>query len=304
MYVFAGFGVPHNTDVRERETMMILTEAAGAMDQTTVAATEAFRVVDLIGVLCNGIIGGRIARAKRFDYVGFGVLALMSALGGGAIRDTLLNTVPVALTDPYYLGTALVGALIAFLWRMDSKWTSRMINVADGLVIGTWSATGVLKTLSLGFGILPAILMGICTAVGGGMVRDVSAGNVPKVLSRETFYVTPAIMSGLIMVGFYYWHKPMLGMGVATVVGLAAIMIAQWKSYILPEAPEITITMTPSQLRQMLRLRGIKVRRSRNEESTDQSEIVDLPDGTQIDLSEGDSMADHPDNNNREPYDN
>ncbi|MDO5747594.1 MAG: trimeric intracellular cation channel family protein [Actinomycetaceae bacterium] len=231
------------------------------MDQASSAVGDVFRIVDLVGVLCNGIIGGRIARKKRFDYVGFAILALMSALGGGAIRDILLNTVPVALTDPYYLATALLGALIAFLWRMDSKWSSRMINIADGIVLGTWSATGVVKTLSLGFNILPAILMGITTAVGGGMIRDVSAGNVPKVLQRENLYVTPAAISAIIMVGCYYAHYPMVGMAIASIVAVTLSMLAQKRKWTLPEAPEMTITMTPAQFRQILRLRGIKIRK-------------------------------------------
>lgn len=223
--------------------------------------SELYRVVDLVGVFCNGVIGARIAREKKFDYVGFAILGLMSALGGGAVRDVLLNTVPIALTDPYYLGVALSGALVAYIWKLDSRWTSKLINLGDALVLGCWSATGVIKTLSMGFGVIPALLMGITTAVGGSMIRDVACGNIPKVLQRETVYVTPALLAGGLMIVFYYLHRPIVGMGVAILAAVIVVVIAQWRQWRLPEAPEWTVTLTSTQLRQLMTLRGIKIQR-------------------------------------------
>ena len=92
------------------------------LDTLNQTLPDLFRVIDLLGVLLNGILGGRIARIKRFDAVGFMVLAIMCALAGGMLRDIMLDQgPPVALTDPFYLGTALVGALVAMLWRLDSR---------------------------------------------------------------------------------------------------------------------------------------------------------------------------------------
>ena len=83
---------------------------------------EIFRAIDLTGVLLNGVLGGRLARMKRFDAVGFCVLAITSALGGGMVRDVLLGAAPpVALTDPRYLTVALAGAGVAMLWKLDSR---------------------------------------------------------------------------------------------------------------------------------------------------------------------------------------
>ena len=103
---------------------------------------DLFRVIDLVGVLLNGVLGGRLARTKHFDAVGFAVLAIMCALAGGMIRDVLLQAgPPVALTDPFYLGTALVGAAIAMLWKLDSRPWRIALVVADGTVLGCWAAT-------------------------------------------------------------------------------------------------------------------------------------------------------------------
>ena len=145
------------------------------LDTLNQTLPDLFRVIDLLGVLLNGILGGRIARIKRFDAVGFMVLAIMCALAGGMLRDIMLDQgPPVALTDPFYLGTALVGALIAMLWRLNSRFWRIALVIADGTVLGCWAATGALKTLNAGLGVGPAILLGIMTAVGGGMIRDIS----------------------------------------------------------------------------------------------------------------------------------
>ncbi|MDO5049801.1 MAG: trimeric intracellular cation channel family protein [Actinomycetaceae bacterium] len=221
------------------------------------ALPDLFRVIDLTGVFLNGIIGGRLARQKRFDAVGFAVLAIMSALGGGMVRDTLLQAgPPVALTDPYYLGTALVGALIAFLWRLDSKFASRAMLVADGLVLGTWAATGAMKTLALGFGVMPAILLGMTTAIGGGMIRDVSAGNVPMVFGGNNLYATPAAVASIVMVIFFYFDLNMIGMLMATIVGSSFTVVAHWRSWQLPAHADWTLTLTSSQLRLLRKRRG------------------------------------------------
>ncbi len=227
------------------------------LDALNQSLPDLFRFIDLTGVFLNGIIGGRLARQKRFDAVGFAVLAIMSALGGGMVRDTLLQAgPPVALTDPYYLGTALVGALIAFLWKLDSRLASRMIVVADGIVLGTWAATGAGKTLALGFGIMPAIMLGMITAVGGGMIRDVSAGNVPMVFGGNNLYATPAAVASVVMVVFSFQDLQMLGMLAATIVGSSFTVVAHWRKWQLPTNADWTLTLTSTQLAQLVRHRG------------------------------------------------
>ena len=79
-----------------------------------------FRIVDVTGVVASGLLGGAVARSKRFDIVGFVSLAIITGLGGGMLRDVLLNSgFPVALTDPAYLAGALIAALVAYVVRLD-----------------------------------------------------------------------------------------------------------------------------------------------------------------------------------------
>ena len=231
------------------------------LDTLNQTLPDLFRVIDLLGVLLNGILGGRIARIKRFDAVGFMVLAIMCALAGGMLRDIMLDQgPPVALTDPFYLGTALVGALIAMLWRLNSRFWRIALVIADGTVLGCWAATGALKTLNAGLGVGPAILLGIMTAVGGGMIRDISAGMVPQVFGGNNLYATPAFVSAAIMAAFGHSGLEQIGMLVATVVGSSFTVLAHWRKWQLPSHNDWTLTMTATQLRALLRLRSLDER--------------------------------------------
>ena len=214
------------------------------LDALNNSLPEVFRAIDLMGVLLNGILGGKVARERNFDAVGFCILAIMTALAGGMIRDLLLTTrtgAPVAITDPYYLGFAIIGALIAMAFRMDSRAWSVLLVIADGMVLGCWSATGAIKTLDAGFAIMPAIL--------GGMVRDISAGLVPRVFGGNNLYATPAFACSLVTVIFWYMGQPVLGMGASIIVGLVFTGMAHWRRWKLPQTREWTITLTYSQLK-------------------------------------------------------
>lgn len=221
------------------------------------AVSDVFRVIDLTGVLLNGILGGKLARSKHFDAVAFIILAIMSAMAGGIVRDVMLqHGPPVAITDPLYISTALVGAGIAFLWKLQSRFWNVALIVADGIVLGCWAATGAMKTMSFGFGIMPALLLGVTTAVGGGMIRDVTAGNVPTVFGGNNLYATPALVSAGIMVALYSFGHPTAGMITATVIGSSFTVLAHWRKWQLPVHNDWSLSLTPSQLRRLLATRS------------------------------------------------
>lgn len=214
-----------------------------------------FRTLDVVGVVLNGIIGGTIARQRRFDLVGFVVLALLSALGGGALRDVLLQTgKPVFLVDPLYLGGALTGAAIAYvlnlrgrLWRWTFPW-------ADAAVLGAWAVTGAVKSLNSGLGWMPAILLGVVTAVGGGMVRDIVAGNVPEIFGGRPLYAAPAVLAAAaVVVGLQAGWPPVPVMLGSAILGASVTLLARWRNWQIPVHGDGTITMTRAQMAQLIR---------------------------------------------------
>lgn len=205
----------------------------------TLTLSTVVRVADLTGVLANAVLGGVIARTRDFDPVGFATLAIMSGLGGGMIRDTLLQSgAPVALTDGSYIAVALVGALVAFLVPVDGRLWKRVFPWVDALAIGAWAAAGAQKTLGLGFGVVPAMLLGTLTAVGGGVVRDVVLRQIPAIFGRGTLYATSALAASGVMVLLSRLGHPAAGTLAAMGTGALMTILAQRLGWRLPTAYE------------------------------------------------------------------
>lgn len=197
--------------------------------------------IDLAGVLLNGVLGGIIARSRQFDAVGFAILAIISALGGGMLRDTLLqHGPPAALTNPYYLGAALAGAAIAFVLRLRGKWVTRAITIADAVVLGCWAASGTAITLGAGFGVIPALMLGMTTAVGGAIIRDVIVGQVPAVFGGNTLYATAALSASATMLVVQPFAGGNIGICSSIIVGAGLSLLARWRRWQLPQHSDWT----------------------------------------------------------------
>jgi uncharacterized membrane protein YeiH len=203
---------------------------------SSAALTDLFRGVDLTGVFANAMLGGVMARAERLDPVGFAILAILSGLGGGLIRDTFLqHGTPIALTDYAYLATALAGAAVAFVARVEGRAWDRTFPLLDALALGCWASAGAQKTLAVGLGWLPAVLLGTITAVGGGMVRDVVLRRIPAIFGGNTLYATCAVLASAVMVGLEDAGLVSLGLVASTVTGAALVLLARWRGWYLPE---------------------------------------------------------------------
>ena len=161
-----------------------------------------YQTLDLIGVVLNGAIGGSIARQRNFDIIGFAFLALFSALGGGMLRDTLMQRgTPAAIAEPMYMGMAILGGLLAMVIHLKGRaWELFRVH-GDAIILGVWAVTGTTKALTYGMPWASAMFMGMLTAVGGGMIRDIATGSIPSIFGGNTLYATPAIFSSAIMVG-------------------------------------------------------------------------------------------------------
>jgi uncharacterized membrane protein YeiH len=204
--------------------------------------TEIIRFVDLAGVLANAILGGIAARSARLDIVGFLILAIMSGLGGGMIRDTLLqHGTPVALTDPAYLICAFAGGAVAFFIPLTGTLSRRSLVLLDALAVGCWAAAGAQKTLDAGLWWLPAVMLGVITAVGGGMVRDIMLLKVPTIFGGNTLYATSALVASVEMVVLSLLGYQAIGSAAAILSGALLSLLARRYGWILPTGLELRI---------------------------------------------------------------
>ena len=158
-------------------------------------------MLDLVGAFAFALNGALTAvRAAHVDIVGVLTLGVITALGGGIIRDILLGALPPAtFVDWRYLAVAAAGGLIAFLFSGPLRRLTTSIDVLDAAGLSLFAITGASKALEMGLGPVQAIILGTVTAVGGGTVRDVLIREVPSVLSSG-LYAIPALVGAALAV--------------------------------------------------------------------------------------------------------
>ena len=185
--------------------------------------------LDLVGVFVFALSGGLVAVRKGLDLFGVLVLAASAALGGGILRDLLItDDPPVGITDWRLLAAATVGGLVTFVWHPQVERITRIVRVLDAFGLAAFAVAGSLKAVLVpDVSPIAAVIVGIITAVGGGVVRDVLAGQVPEVLRRE-LYAVPAALGALIVVGadqFEVLSPPVLWGAFLVVVGVRLVAV-------------------------------------------------------------------------------
>jgi len=183
-------------------------------------AAPALLALDLAGTLAFAVNGALTAlRVARLDIVGVVTLGMITALGGGIIRDVLLGSLPPAtFSDWRYLAVAAGGGLVVFAFGRQLERLTALITVMDAAGLSLFAVTGAVKALELGLGPAQAVILGAITGVGGGTLRDVLVRRIPSVLSSG-LYAIPALVGATATVvvselGVY---------NVATGVGAAAL---------------------------------------------------------------------------------
>ena len=178
---------------------------------------------DLFGTAVFAFSGVLMAGRLRMDGFGVIVLAAVTAIGGGTIRDLIIGADKVFWTvDSWYLwvilGTALIGQFMA---KLPRRLPWYILPLADAFGLAIFTIIGAEKALEYGYSGMVAVVMGVITGVAGGMIRDVLAREIPMVLQRE-IYATASVLGGIIYTG-----SLALGMAtlLATVLGMSGTLI-------------------------------------------------------------------------------
>ncbi|MCG5214979.1 trimeric intracellular cation channel family protein [Streptosporangium sp. KLBMP 9127] len=160
-------------------------------------------VLDLAGIFVFAISGALLGVRKRLDVVGMAVIASMTALGGGILRDLILNLRPAAFESVGYVLVPLVATAIVFFWHPHVERLMPAVLVFDAAGLGLFCAVGTEKALIVGLSPLHATLLGVTTAVGGGILRDILAGEIPSLLYDRQLYAVPALLGAVTMASLY-----------------------------------------------------------------------------------------------------
>jgi uncharacterized membrane protein YeiH len=185
--------------------------------------------LDLIGVFVFALSGGLTAARKQLDPVGFLFVAAVTGVGGGTLRDLLLDRGPVFwIGEPIYLGLTSMAALLAFVVAPHLERRQAALLWADAVGLAAFSVMGAQTALEAGAGATVAVLMGTMTATFGGLIRDVVCNETPLILRREIYATAAAGGAAVLVIGEQLGLPPTLsaalGLGVALVargVGIA-----------------------------------------------------------------------------------
>ena len=203
-----------------------------------------FFILELIGTVAFAISGALVAIEKKMDILGVAVLGMTTAVGGGILRDIILGiTPPTAFRDPIYAFVSIACSLIMFLPSVR-KALNRIpriydltVRCIDALGLGLFTVIGIRVAFfaHIGSKVFLCVFVGVVTGVGGGVMRDLFAGNKPYIFVKH-FYACASIIGALACV----WLWPFIGqtaaMALGAVIVIALRLIAAYRRWELPRA--------------------------------------------------------------------
>ena len=182
-------------------------------------------IIDIIGTFVFAISGALTARDKELDIFGAGVVAFVTALGGGTLRDLLLGQHPVGwMHRPEYLALVLGGLLFAIFFKKLIAHLRRTLFLFDTIGIAVFTIFGLEKALAMGLHPVIAVMMGMVSAVFGGVVRDIICNEIPLIFRRE-IYALACLAGGMLYLALGWINVPENYAILSTVILVIALRI-------------------------------------------------------------------------------
>ncbi|MFN7095279.1 MAG: trimeric intracellular cation channel family protein [Burkholderiales bacterium] len=205
---------------------------------SSVSFDQIFQVASCIGIIAFALSGVLLAARKHFDVVGTFVLSLLTATGGGAIRDIMVNRTPNLLKDPLLVYVTLATLFFSLLFKLhhksnlEKKW---LFVASDAVGLAAFTITGTLVGLEVNLGLFGVMLLGLITAVGGGVLRDILVNDVPFILKGD-FYASVALFISLsLYILHHYQALSSINIGIIGIIGTSMRLIAYAKNWRLPQ---------------------------------------------------------------------
>lgn len=165
---------------------------------------EIIYILDILGTFAFAISGALVAMKKQFDIFGVVIIAFVTAVGGGMLRDVLINSHPINwIGDMNYIWTILIAVTLTFLFKSKIAPLRKTFFLFDTVGIGVFTLLGLEKCLNIGLHPFIALIMGVISAVFGGVIRDVLTRKVPLIFKKE-IYASACFIGGIVylLLGF------------------------------------------------------------------------------------------------------
>lgn len=153
-------------------------------------------IVEIIGTLAFAISGIRLAAIKKFDWFGAFIVGLVTAIGGGTIRDVFLDTTPFWMLNSWYLVVTAIALFLVVIFKKILVRFGSTVFIFDTIGLALFMVIGMQKTIEFGFPMWVAIIMGTITGAFGGVIRDILINEEPLIFRKEV-YATACISGGL-----------------------------------------------------------------------------------------------------------
>ena len=195
-------------------------------------------VLDWVGTLVFAFSGALVGVQKRFDLFGVLFLGLVVAVVGGMARDVLIGAVPpVAITNIHYFLISIAAGLIIFWWYPRVATLQRPILLFDAVGLSLFAVTGAQKAIEYGINPVMAAVLGMITGIGGGMTRDVLAGDVPFVLRGDLYALAALAAGATVSIGRALGLAPLAPMLLGGVICVFLRLMAIYRGWRAPVAP-------------------------------------------------------------------
>lgn len=195
-------------------------------------------VADILGIIAFALSGFLVGVRNNLDLLGLVISASLTALGGGVVRDVILDRTPFAFTE-YYPAITVIGTVaIAFVFRLyhrqqiERQW---LFVISDTIGLVAFSITGALLAISAGFNFFGVIILSFLTAIGGGVLRDILINQVPAVLVSDFYGSIALIVSVLLLILVALGWMGTLGVAVIAGLAIALRLLAYLKQWHLPK---------------------------------------------------------------------
>ncbi len=209
-------------------------------------------IIELIGIIAFAISGAIVAIKRNFDIFGIIVLGVITAVGGGAIRDIILGiTPPTMFRHSLYVFVAFLTSCVAFglaavmavKFKKNKEFFMDVVNFFDAIGLGVFAVTGTNTAVVAGFSHNPflAIFVGVITGIGGGMLRDILAGRVPFVLYKDIYASAAIVGASLYYFLFINGVNAAVSVTSTIIITILIRLAASFYHLSLPRIPKINI---------------------------------------------------------------
>lgn len=187
-------------------------------------------IIDILGTMVFAISGALTAYEKKMDVFGISAVAFITALGGGTLRDLLMGSTPVAwMSDSLYFIMISMGISIALIFKNKVQRLRKTFFLFDTIGIATFTMLGLQKALAIGLSPIVCVMMGMISAVFGGVIRDIVCNEIPLIFRKEIYAVT-CLLGGVVFFALRYFEVPndwnlLISMGVIMGIRILAVRL-------------------------------------------------------------------------------